>query len=345
MHRPTRTLVMGLTALLASTAVAQAQGTLNLYNWGNFTPPELLEKFTAETGVTVTLTDFDSNDTALARIRQGGHGFDIVVATNYYVPIWIEEGLFMPLDKEIVTNLDNIAAEWRDVDFDPGRQYTVPWVWGTTGVIVNSSVYDGDPHTADIFLDPPAELRGRVNVIPEMSDIMHLSIRAMGGEPCTGDVDILRAVRDQLNEAKQHLIAMDFGTIDAFAAGDIAAGVYWNGSTLRARLQNPDIVYGYPQTGFPIWMDNAAVLADAQNFEEAMQFIDFILEPEHAAMISNFTRNANAVSGSEPYMDEVMQTAPEIVVPEDLAGAGRLSVTCPPEVDDIYTRIWMELLQ
>ena len=345
MPRPTRTLALGLAALLASTATAQAQGTLNLYNWGNYTPPEMLEKFTAETGITVTLTDFDSNDTALTRIRQGGHGFDIVVPSNNYIPVWIEEGLIQPLDKDVVTNLDNIAPEWRDVEFDPGREYTVPWAWGTTGVIVNTSVYDGDPHTADIFLDPPAELQGRVNVIPEMSDIMHLSVRAMGGEPCTGDVEILRAVRDQLNEAKQHWIAMDYGTVDAYAAGDIAAGVYWNGASMRARLQNDALVYGYPQTGFPVWMDNAAVLADAQNPEAAMQFINFILEPENAAMISNFTRYANGITGSEPFMDEVMQTAPEIVVPEHLAGAGRFSITCPGEVNDIYTQIWTELLQ
>jgi len=349
MPRPPRTLALAAllasTTLLASTSAAQAQGTLNLYNWGNYTPPEMLEKFTAETGITVTLTDFDSNDTALTRIRQGGHGFDIVVPSNNYIPVWIEEGLIQPLDKDVVTNLDNIAPEWRDVEFDPGREYTVPWAWGTTGVIVNTSVYDGDPHTADIFLDPPAELQGRVNVIPEMSDIMHLSVRAMGGEPCTGDVEILRAVRDQLNEAKQHWIAMDYGTVDAYAAGDIAAGVYWNGASMRARLQNDALVYGYPQTGFPVWMDNAAVLADAQNPEAAMQFINFILEPENAAMISNFTRYANGITGSEPFMDEVMQTAPEIVVPEHLAGAGRFSITCPGEVNDIYTQIWTELLQ
>ncbi len=345
MPRRTSSLALGLATLLATAATAQAQGTLNLYNWGNYTPPDLLEKFTAETGIQVTVTDFDSNDTALTRVRQGGHGFDIAVPSNPQVPIWIEEGLFQPLDKAIVTNRGNIDPQWVDVPFDPGREYTVPWAWGTTGVIVNASVYGGDPNTADIFLDPPPELAGKVNVIPEMSDIMHLTIRAVGGEPCTGDTDILREVRDRLTAAKPHWIAMDYGTVDAYVAGDIAAGVYWNGASMRARLQNDALVYGYPQTGFPVWMDNAGVLADAQNPEAAMRFINFILEPENAAMISNFTRYANGVAGSEPFLDEVMQTAPEIVVPEELKAAGRFSVTCPPEVNDIYTQIWTELLQ
>lgn len=332
-------------ALLASTAAAGAQGQLNLYNWGNYTSPELIERFEAETGISVTLTDFDSNDTALTRIRTGGHGFDIVVPSNNYVPIWVEEGLVMELDHDAMPNIANIDPQWVDVPFDPGRHYSVPWAWGTTGVIVNTGIYDGDIDDAAIFLDPPEELQGRINVIPEMTDVMHLTIRYMGGEPCTDDTEVLRAVRDKLAEAREHWIALDYGTVDAYAAGDIAAGVYWNGASMRARLQNDDIRYGYPQTGYPVWMDNAMVLADAQNPDEAMAFLNFILEPENAALISNFARYANGVAGSEEFMDEEMRGAPEIIVPEELADAGRFAVTCPAEVNDVYTQIWTELLQ
>ncbi len=340
-----KALGLGAAALLASASLAQAAGELNIYNWGNYTNPELIERFEAETGIRVTLTDYDSNDTALTRIKAGGHGFDIVVPSNNYVPIWVGEGLLMELDHDQLPNIANIDPRWVDVPFDPGRRHSVPWAWGTTGVIVNSSIYDGDPHTADIFLDPPDELKGRVNVIPEMSDIMHLSIRYMGGEPCTDDREILRRVRDQLTAAKQHWIAMDYGTVDAYAAGDLGAGVYWNGATMRSRLLNENIVYGYPRTGYPVWMDNAAILADARNPENALQFLNFIMVPENAALISNFARYANGIMGSEEYMDEVMRAAPEIVVPEGLQDAGRFSVTCPPEVNDLYTQIWTELLR
>lgn len=337
-------LCVGLAALMASSSLAAAD-TLNLYNWGNYTPPEMIEKFEAETGISVTVTDFDSNDTALTRVQAGGHGYDIVVPSNNYVPIWAEEGLVMELPHDEIPNMANIAPQWVDVDFDPGRRYSVPWAWGTTGVIVNTSVYDGDPNTADIFLDPPEELRGRVNVIPEMTDIMNITVNYFGGEACTDDRDILMQVRDKLTEAKEHWIAMDYGTVDAYAAGDIAAGVYWNGASMRARLQNEDLVYGYPATGYPVWMDNAMILADAQNAENAVKFINFILEPENAAMISNFTRYSNGVSGAEEFMDEDMRAAPEIVVPEEHVEAGRFSVACPQEVQELYTQIWTELLR
>lgn len=332
-------------ALLGSTALASAEGVLNIYNWGNYTNPEILERFTAETGIQVTLTDFDSNDTALARIRQGGHGFDIVVPSDTYIQTWISEGLFQPLDREIVTNLGNIAPQWVDVPFDPGREYTVPWAWGTTGVIVDTSVYGGEINTIELIIDPPAELQGRINVIPEMSDVMAMAIYYHGGERCTTDRDILRAVRDTLMAAKPNWLALDYGAVDAYVAGDFAAGIYWNGASMRVRLQNDNFAYGYPATGYPIWMDNAAVLADAPNRDNAMKFINFVLQPEIAALISNFARYSNGVTGSEAFMDEEMRTAPEINVAAELAEAGRWGQACPQEVNDIHTQIWTELMQ
>jgi spermidine/putrescine transport system substrate-binding protein len=291
----------------------------------------------------VTVTDYDSNDTALAKIEAGGHGFDLVVPSANYVPIWVEKGLLVELDQSRLENFGNIAPEWVDVDWDPGRRHTVPWQWGTTGVAVNTSVYSGDVNTSDIWLNPPAELQGRVNVVPEMNDVIALAIFHAGGEPCTEDLEVLRRVRDTLVAAKPNWISMDYGATEKLANNDWAASVNWNGSTMRARLLNPDVVYGYPVEGYPLWMDSIGILSDAQNVDAAYQFVDFIMEPENAAMISEFARYANGISGSDDFMPEDMRDAPEIVVPEEFQEAGRFLPTCPSSATQLYTAIWTEL--
>ena len=329
--------------LSLATGPAMAEGQLNIFNWGNYTNPELLEKFEKEYDVDVTITDYDSNTTALTKIKAGGHGFDIVVPSASYVPIYVQDGLLMETRPDQMENFKNVEQRWVDVDFDPGRRYTVPWQWGTTGVAVNKSAYDGDPNTAEIFLDPPEGLVGKVNVVPEMADVMAITVMYVGGEQCTDDLEIMKKVRDVLMAAKPKWIAMDYGTTEKLAKGDLMASVNWNGSTFRARLQNPNVVYGYPATGYPVWMDNVAVLADAENVENAKLFQNFIMAPENAALISSFARYANAIKGSEQYMPEDMKTAPEIVVPAEYADKGVFSKECPPEAQKLRTAIWTEL--
>ncbi|MDD9724922.1 extracellular solute-binding protein [Roseovarius sp. SK2] len=330
-------------AAIALAGAAHAEGSLNIYNWGNYTSPEMIEKFEQEYDIDVTITDYDSNTTALAKIEAGGHGFDIVVPTHSYMGVYIEKDLLMQPGIPEMGNYANISEQWKNVEWDPNREYSVPWQWGTTGVAVNKSAYDGDINTSAIFLDPPEELVGKVNVVPEMQDVMNLTLFYVGGEPCTTDKEMLKKARDVLIEAKPKWMSMDYGMTEKLSNGDVMASVNWNGSTFRARNNNEDVAYGYPKEGYPVWMDSAAILSDAQNVENAKLFLNFIMEPENAAMLSAFARYANGIDGSEEFMPEDMKTAPEIVVPEELKAAGRFTTACPAEAQEFYTAIWTEL--
>lgn len=330
-------------ALFASMGVAQAEGELNIYNWGNYTSPEMIKKFEDTYKVKVTITDYDSNDTAIAKIRAGGHGFDIVVPSANFVPIYVGEGLLEETKPNSMENFKNMDPRWVDVSFDKGRNYTVPWQWGTTGIEVNTKLYSGDINTSAIFLDPPVELAGKLNVVPEMNDIIFMTTRYFGGEACTNDKTVLKKVRDKLVEAKPKWVSMDYAAPEAYAKGDVGAGVNWNGYASRARLINADIKFGFPKEGFPIFMDNVAVIKGAKNLENAKLFQNFIMDPQNAAMISNFARYRDGIVGSEQYYEATLKAAPEINISEDTLKLGTFLQVCPPETQELYSKIWTEV--
>lgn len=332
------------TAILAASALpAVAEGVLNIYNFGLYTPPDLIEKFEKTYGVDVTLTEYDSNETAMAKIEAGGHGFDIVVPSASVVPIYIEKGLLLKSDPNQMENFKNVAPEWASVEWDPDRSYTVPWVWGTTGIMVNKDVYAGDINTSAIFLDPPEELKGKINVVPSMNDVIDLAIMYVGGQPCTADKDVLKAARDKLVAAKPYWASIDYASFEKFINEDLQASVFWSGAAMRIRAQNAGFTYGFPREGFLKWQDNVAILADARNVDNARLFMNFIMDPENAAMISNYTGYGNGITGSEAFMSADLLAAPEMTIPDEFASVARFQTACAPDVQALYSRIWTDL--
>lgn len=338
-------LLMAGVALLAMTGLAHADGELNIFNWGNYTSPDVIKKFEETYKVKVTITDYDSNDTALAKVRAGGHGFDMVVPSGNFMPIWINEGLLLETRPDQMENFKNVDPAWVNVPYDPGRHYSVPWQWGTVGIVVNTSKYKGDINTWDIIFKTPDELKGKVNLVPEMNDVMDAAIKYNGGTHCTVDKEVLKKARDTLVNAKPNWVSMEYSTIDKMVKGDFLATSDWNGSAMRQRLQNPDIKYGYPKEGFTTWMDNLTVLKDAKNVDNAKLFQNFVMDPENAAGLSAFARYGNGIMGSDKFMPADMKDAPELVIPKEMEGHYEFSTACPPEATEIYTKIWTEVLK
>ena len=332
-----------LVAVQPAPRPAQAAGELNIFNWGDYTSPKLIEKFEKAHDVKVTITDYHSNAAALAEVKAGGHGYDIAVPSANYVRIFIEEGLALETRPDRMENFEHVAEEWRNPEWDPGRRYSAPWLWGSTGVVVDTEAYQGDIDTAAVIFEPPEELAGRINVAPAMGDVIGMALMYSGAEPCTSDRAALEKARDLLMAAKPKWLSMDYGLAHRMPRGDFAAALYWNGAAFRARLADPSIRYGYPKEGFPLWMDNVVVLRDAQNIENAKAFQNFIMAPENAALLSEFARYANAIEGSEEFMPDEMRTAPEVVIPAELEDKGVFLPECPPSVNALYIEIWTEL--
>jgi len=337
-----RKAVLSTTAamMLSMSMQAQAAGELNIFTWGNIIAPEVVKKFEEQYDVKVILTDYDSSDGALVKVRQGGHGFDGAIVISSYVPLWIEEGLLEETNPGLMENAHNIKDEWKNPAYDPGMKYTVPYEIGITGIAVNTSIYKGDINSSALVFDPPPELVGKINIVPTMDEIMYLATHYVGGKACSTDPDIMRKVRDVLVEARPKWASIDYGTIDNYAKGDIYAGIAWNGANLRARTINPQIHFGFPREGFPVWIDTFAVLKSGKNHENAKLFQNFLMTAQSGGAISTFTGYANAIKGSEEFMADHLRQAPELQISEDVRANMGFLRACPPEAQAFQNAIW-----
>ncbi len=321
-----------------------AEGELHIYNWGNYTNPDMIKNFEAKYDVKVTLDSYDSNETMLAKVKPGGTGYDIVVPGDYMVAVMIEEGLLAKVMPSEMPNFKNVDPKWVNVYWDPGREYSVPYQWGTTSFTVDTKVYGGDIDTLALMFDPPEELKGRINMLNDMNDVINAGLRYLGYPRCNSDKEQLKELSALLINAKQYWRTMDYSTIEKLTSGDVDLSQDWNGAALRARKDRPSLKYAYPKEGFTGWMDNVAVLKGAPNLENAKLFLNFMMEPENAAMTSNFARYANGIIGSEAFMDDEMKSANEIVMPAS-APAPDFVPPCDQKVVNLYNKIWTRLKQ
>ena len=200
-------------ALALMTGAAAAEGELVIYHWFEYIPQELLDKFTEETGITVTMDTYDSNEAMLASLKAGGMGtYDVAVPGDYMVAIMAGEGLLDTIGADELANRGNIAPEWADPSFDPGRMHSIPYQWGSTAFAVNTDNYAGDINTTSILFDPPPELSGSINMLDSQGEVMAMASLHMGIPQCSTDREQLQALNDMLQEAKQHWASFNSDT-------------------------------------------------------------------------------------------------------------------------------------
>lgn len=331
-----------LAMLLASPAFAE--GELKVYHWFEYIPQELVDKFTAETGIAVTIDTYDSNEAMLAALKAGKLGqYDVAVPGDYMVQIMGGEGLLDSFTPEELPNFANIDPKWLDVPFDPGRKSSIPYQWGSTAFSVNRDVYQGDINSLGIIFNPPDELKGKINVLDSQGEVLALGSIYMGIPQCSTDKEQLKALSDMLVAAKANWASFGSDTSkDVLVSGDAAAGMIYNGFSAKARAEGANVEYAYPKEGFVVWMDNMVLLKDAPNRDNALKFMNFLLQPENAAAVTNYAAYTAGVLGVEPFLDEAIKSSPENNPPAD-APAGSFIQVCDEETQKLYDAIWINL--
>lgn len=334
------------TALLTSTLPAQAfaAGDLFIYTWGEYTPPEMVEKFEKTYGVKVHIDTYDSMETMLAKLKSGAGGYDIIVPGHDTMTILIGEKLLEPINVAAMPNYQHVDEMWRDVFWDKGRLYSAPWAWGSTGLAVDRDIVKGDDTSLKILFEPDDAVKGKINMLRDVNDVINMALRYLGKPRCNDNPEDLKAVLDLLSTQKQFVKSYNSETKELLVSGEAAVSMSWNGYAMRARDERPSIEYIYPKEGYTGWMDNVAVPKGAPDIENAKLWINFIMDPKNAAMITNYARYANGIKGSEAFVDKALAGAPELSPPES-APAPEFLTACTPAVTKLYDRVWTKLLR
>lgn len=347
--RPSRTTPSRRLALLMATAlasgtlalpaIADEAKELTIFNWAGYIAPDLVAKFETETGIKVTLDTYDSNETLLAKLGAGSSGYDIAVASADFVPIMISEGLVQEIDADTMANYANLGDSWKSTDWDPGNKYSVVWNWGTTSVSVDTAVYKGPLDSLSVVFEPPAELQGKIGMSGSASEVINLAMVYLGKEQCSAAPEDLKAVSDLLMAQKPFVKVYDAsGVAELLGSGEVVAAQAWSGAALQARGEKDTLQYLYPKEGVYGWADNVVVPATAAHPENAKAFINFLMDPENAAILSAYTGSPNGMPASLAHLDPAVAEAPEFTPP---AGAAiHFGKLCSEEATRAYDRIW-----
>ena len=282
--------------------------TLNFYNWSEYIDPELIAQFEEESGVDVVESFYESNEAMLAQI-QAGVTYDLIVPSDYMVGIMIEEGLLMPIQKDALTNIGNLAEEFQSPAYDPGGEYSVAYQWGTTGLGVNlEAVGDAFVPSWALVFDPEltANFPGGVSLLDDPRETMGAALKYLGYSLNEADEAALQEAADLIANAKDYIATFDSDQYDeALVANEVAVAHGYSGNMLVAiwDAENPDnYTYVIPEEGGTLWVDNMTVPVDSAAPCTAHAFIDFLLDAENGAALTNWNYYASPNAAAEEFI-------------------------------------------
>lgn len=273
--------------LLFSLAVHAEEKVLNVYNWSGYMPDEVLAQFTKETGIRVNYATYDSNETMYAKLKANPNiGYDIVVPSTYFIDRMRKQHMLQKIDKAKISNFKNLNPALLNKEYDPHNQYSIPYFWSTTGIIVNKKYYPVDSiQSWSDFWKP--QYRDQLLLLDDVREVFSVALIVLGYSPNDTNPEHIKQAYLKLKELMPNVkIFNDEGVKSIYIDEDLTLGMGWNGDIYLANQENPNIQFVYPKDGFIISIDSMAIPVGAKHLESVYKFINFVLRPDIAKKIS-----------------------------------------------------------
>ncbi|MDD1791586.1 extracellular solute-binding protein [Enterovibrio makurazakiensis] len=307
---------------LFSHAAVSAENELYFYNWSEYIPTEVLEEFTEETGIKVIYSTYESNESMYAKLKTHPEGYDLVVPSTYYVKKMRDEGMLQPIDKSKLSHFAGLDPNNLNKPFDPNNDYSIPYIWGATGIGVNTDVLEKDSVSSWADLWSP-DYEGQLLMMDDAREFFHIALTKLGYSANTTNPEEIKQAYEELKKIMPNVLVFnsDFPA-NPYMAGEVALGMLWNGSAYIARSEGAPVDIVWPEEGAIFWMDNLAIPATAKNADSAHQMINFLLRPEIAARLAIEIGYPTPVKAAYPLLPKAFKDDPSVYPPQEVMEKG-----------------------
>lgn len=336
-------LVLSLAGFTGCGKKSASNGELNIFTWTEYVPESVIEDFEKEYGIKVNWTTFSSNEDMLAKVKTESAGtYDIVQPSDYMVEQMISQDMLMELDKDVITNIENIDSAYINPSYDPGNKYSVPYQGGVAAIAVNTDKVSKEITSYDDLFSE--DLKGSIVALDDYRAVIGMTARSMGYSMNETDTDKLAKIEEKLLKLKDNVKVYDSDSPkNSLISGDCTVGYCWAAEIALAQEENPAIKIVFPKEGPYVFMDNWAVLKTAKNSENAMKFINYMLDSETSQKVSEefpyLNPNAKAVDalGDEYKSNEAKNP------PADVIASGEFVSNLDTDTLAIYDAMWTKL--
>lgn len=334
-------LILLLAVVLLTSCQKDDRVVLNVYNWGDYIDESIIRDFEKKYNIRVNYDTFSTNEDMYVKIKAGGSDYDVLFPSDYMIERMIKEDMLHKLDLTNIPNYQYIEDQFKNLEYDPHNEYSVPYFWGTVGIIYNKTMVDEPITSWRILWDQ--KYRKQILMLDSQRDSIGITLKMLGFDMNTRDLDELEAAKQALIEQKPLVLAYVGDDVkDKMIAGEAALAVVWSGDAVYMKWENPDLEYVIPQEGSNFWVDAMVIPKTSKHKAEAELFINFMCDPEIAY------KNADYIGYSSPHLEAKKMLDPELL--NDPAAYPEMEelVNCDifKDLGDflrVYDRIWTEV--
>lgn len=336
----------GVTTLafaLSAFNVSAANDVLNVYNWAEYMPTDVIKAFEKEYDVTVNYSTFDNNESMYTKLKLlDSKGYDVAFASTYFIEKMAREGMFAKIDKSKMHHLNDVYPGLMKQPFDPNNDYSLPYVWGLTGISYNAEVITHDQVTSwnDLW---NKNFEQQVMLLDDVRDVFGMALRAQGDSiNSTSETEIKQAY-EKLLQLRQNIVVYNSDAPHVpYVTGEAMVGMQWNGNAFMAKKEMPELKFVYPTEGAILWMDNFIVPKGSENKDLAFKFIDFFMRPENQAKIVEELGFPAPNKQAKQFLPAELQNDPMIFPTDEQVNNGEFTDDVGDAVN-IYQKYWQML--